>query len=93
MSSSRRPHLVLVGGVEGDLAELVVLLSHALHGATAQLDALQQGRLGGVSGHVSLWWGGAGCGGGTQTQNQWWENCNEFNKFTNNNNNNNNTTQ
>ena len=48
-------YLVLVGGVEGDLAELGVLLPHALHGATAQLDTLQQGGLGGISGHVSLW--------------------------------------
>ena len=34
-------YLVLVGGVEGDLCDLQVLVPHLVDGATAQLDALQ----------------------------------------------------
>lgn len=45
----RPADLVLVGGVEGNLHDLGVLLPHLLHGPTAQLNALQQRRLGGVT--------------------------------------------
>ena len=39
------PYLVFVGGVEWDFSNLCVLVSHALHRPTAQLNTLQQGRL------------------------------------------------
>lgn len=48
-------YLVLVGRVEGDLGYFGVFLSHLLDGSAAQLDTFQQSRLGGVTGHVSLW--------------------------------------
>lgn len=48
------PNLVLVGGVEGDLGHLLVLVPHGFDGAAGQLNALQKGRLRGVAGHLSL---------------------------------------
>ena len=51
----RSSDLVLVGGVEGDLDDLGVPLPHLLHRAAAQLDALQERRLGGVARHGPLW--------------------------------------
>ena len=36
-------YLVFVGGVEGDLRDLEVFVSHAADGSAAQLDTLQQG--------------------------------------------------
>lgn len=36
-------YLVFVGGVEGDLRNLEVFVSHAANGSAAQLNALQQG--------------------------------------------------
>lgn len=36
-------YLVFVGGVEGDLRDLVVFISHAADRSTAQLNTLQQG--------------------------------------------------
>lgn len=47
-------YLILIGGVEGDFGHFGVLFSHVPHGAAAQLDALQQSRFRGVTGHVSL---------------------------------------
>ncbi len=36
-------YLVFVGGVEGDLSNLLVFFSHAANRSTAQLNTLQQG--------------------------------------------------
>ena len=48
------PYLVLVSGVERDLCNLVVLFSHFRDISAAQLDTLEQSRLRGVTGYVSL---------------------------------------
>lgn len=48
-------YLVFVGGVEGDLSHFLITFAHQLHGAGGQLDALEQGRLGGIPGHIPLW--------------------------------------
>ena len=47
-------NLELVGGVEGDLADLLVLVSVVHDVALAQLSALEDGGLGGVSVNFSL---------------------------------------
>lgn len=47
-------YLVFVGGVKGDLSHFLVTFPHQLHGAGGQLNALQQGRLRGIPGHVPL---------------------------------------
>ena len=47
-------YLVLVSRVERDLGYFGGLLSHFLDRSAAQLDTLQQGRLGGVTRHISL---------------------------------------
>ena len=52
-------YLVFVGGVEGDLGHFLIAFAHQLHGAGGQLDALEQGRLGGIAGHIPLWGEGA----------------------------------
>lgn len=49
-----RPYLVFVGGVEGNLGYFLVAFPHQLHGARGQLDAFEQGRLGGIPSHVPL---------------------------------------
>lgn len=53
-ASSVATYLVFVGGVEGDLGHLLVPLPHHPDRAAGQLDALEQGRLGGVASHVAL---------------------------------------
>lgn len=50
----RMAHLVLIGGVKRDFSHLGVLFPHGADGATAQLNALQQGSLRSVTGHISL---------------------------------------
>lgn len=54
-------YLVFVGGVKGDLSHFLVTFPHQLHGAGGQLNALQQGRLRGIAGHIPL--GREGCQG------------------------------
>lgn len=51
-------YLVLVSRVERDLRYFGGLLSHFLDRSAAQLDTLQQSRLGGVTRHISLEGGG-----------------------------------
>lgn len=46
--------LIFVSRVEWDLSYFLVLFPHQFDRPAGELDALQQGRLGGVTGHVSL---------------------------------------
>lgn len=41
--SAEGTNLILVGGVEGDLGHLLVLVPHGFDGAAGQLNALQKG--------------------------------------------------
>lgn len=52
--SAEGTNLILVGGVEGDLGHLLVLVPHGFDGAAGQLNALQKGRLRGVASHLTL---------------------------------------
>jgi hypothetical protein len=47
-------YLVFVGRVERNLSHFLVPFSHQLYGTRGQLNALKQGRLGGITGHVPL---------------------------------------
>lgn len=47
-------YLIFVGGVERDLGDLCVLLSHPFHRPAAELDALQKSRFRRIASHVSL---------------------------------------
>lgn len=51
----RSSDLVLVGGVEWDLDDLGVSLSHLLHRTAAHLNALQERRLWGITRYSPLW--------------------------------------
>jgi hypothetical protein len=47
-------YLVFVGGIKRNLSHFLVTFTHQLHRARGQLDALEQGRLGGITSHVPL---------------------------------------
>jgi len=53
-------YLVLVGGVERDLADFAVAFPHVPRAPAAQLDALEQRGLGRVARRISLGGGGKG---------------------------------